>query len=147
MDRPPRRALAAAPESDSSVAVWTSQQVATFLDIVANDRLFAMWWLIALRGLRRGEAAGLRWIDVDLDAKVVMIDQQRIAYGHTVTVGPPKTAASRRTIALDRHHRPDTCAPTAAGSRLNSDAAGPAVAGHRLRVHRPGRAHRCTRTG
>jgi integrase len=31
-----------------------------------------------------------------------MIGQQRIAYGHTVSEGPPKTAASRRTIALDR---------------------------------------------
>jgi hypothetical protein len=33
----------------------------------------------------------------------VVIGQQRLAYGHTVAVGPPKTAASRRTIALDRH--------------------------------------------
>jgi integrase len=47
-----------------------------------------MSWLIGLRGLRRGEAAGLRWVDVDLNAKVVMIGQQRIAYGHTVAVGP-----------------------------------------------------------
>ena len=86
-----------------AVAVWTTHQVAAFLDFVAPDRLVAMWWLIALRGLRRGEAAGLRWVDVDLDAKVVMIGQQRIPYGRTVTVGPPKTAASRRTIALDRH--------------------------------------------
>jgi len=52
--------------------------------------------------LRRGEAAGLRWIDVDLDARVVVIGQQRIAYGHTVAVGPPKTASSRRVIALDK---------------------------------------------
>jgi hypothetical protein len=31
-----------------------------------------------------------------------MISQQRIAFGHTTPVGPPKTAASRRTIALDK---------------------------------------------
>jgi integrase len=85
------------------VAVWTVPQIAAFLDFVNHDRLYAMWWLIALRGLRRGEAAGLRWIDVDLDTHVLMIGQQRIAYGHTVAVGPPKTAASRRTIALDPH--------------------------------------------
>src|SRR5438552_3381175 len=36
------------------VAVWTVQQLSTFLDQVAGDRLSAMWWLIALRGLRRG---------------------------------------------------------------------------------------------
>jgi len=84
------------------VAVWTARQLAGFLNSLREDRLFAMWWLIALRGLRRGEAAGLRWIDIDLDQRVVMIEQQRIAYGHTVAVGPPKTKASRRTIALDR---------------------------------------------
>jgi integrase len=89
-------------ERRPSVAVWTARQLARFLDLVADDRLFAMWWLIALRGLRRGEAAGLRWVDVDLDQHVVMIEQQRIAYGRTVEVGPPKTRASRRTIALDK---------------------------------------------
>jgi integrase len=85
-----------------AVAVWTARQLAAFLDHVHDDRLYPMWWLIALRGLRRGEAAGLRWIDVDLDHKVIMIGQQRIAYGHTVEDGEPKTKASRRTIALDR---------------------------------------------
>ena len=86
-----------------AVAVWTTEQTATFLSFIANDRLAVMWWLIALRGLRRGETAGLRWTDVDLDVGVAMIEQQRIANGHLVTVGPPKTAASRRLVALDRH--------------------------------------------
>ncbi len=35
--------------------------LAEFLKSVAEDRLYATWWLIALRVLRRGEAAGLRW--------------------------------------------------------------------------------------
>jgi integrase len=77
--------------SDPSVAVWTARQLAGFFDFVREDRLCAMWWLIALRGLRRGEAAGLRWIDIDLDQRVVMIEELRIAYGRTVAVGtPPK---------------------------------------------------------
>ena len=57
-----------------SVAVWTTEQTATFLTFGAQDRLAVMWWLIALRGLRRGEAAGLRWADVDLDAGVFMVE-------------------------------------------------------------------------
>jgi hypothetical protein len=44
---------------------------------------------------RRAHPEG-RWSDVDLDARVAMIGQQRIANGRLVTVGPPKTAASRR---------------------------------------------------
>jgi integrase len=84
------------------VAVWTAQQLAAFLATITEDQLYPMWWLIALRGLRRGEAAGLRWCDVDLEGGTITIAQQRIAYGRTVQVGPPKTAASRRTIPLDR---------------------------------------------
>ena len=49
-----------------AVAVCSVEQSATFLSYVARDRLAVMWWLMALRGLRRGEAAGLRWADVDL---------------------------------------------------------------------------------
>ncbi|PTA46779.1 tyrosine-type recombinase/integrase [Micromonospora sp. RP3T] len=75
--------------------------MALFLDHTTDCRLTAMWWLISLRGLRRSETAGLRWVDVDLDGRVITIDQQRIAYGQAVTVGPPKTTASRHTIALD----------------------------------------------
>jgi len=52
---------------------WTSSQLADFLDAVVDDRLLALWWLIALRGLRRGEAAGLRWCDLDLDRRRVSI--------------------------------------------------------------------------
>jgi integrase len=81
----------------------TVEQTATFLGLVANDRLALMSWLFALCGLRRGEAAGLGWADVDVDAWVAMIEQQRIAHGHMVMVGPPKTAASRRLVALNRH--------------------------------------------
>ena len=50
-------------------AVWTVTQTAQFLQAIKDHRLYAAFHLIALRGLRRGEAAGLRWCDVDL-AKV-----------------------------------------------------------------------------
>ena len=49
------------------VAVWTTRQTAQFLASIQEHRLYAAYHLIALRGLRRGEAAGLRWCDVDLD--------------------------------------------------------------------------------
>ncbi|HEY3034212.1 MAG TPA: tyrosine-type recombinase/integrase, partial [Streptosporangiaceae bacterium] len=107
------------------VAVWTAQQLAAFLATITDDRLYPMWWLIALRGLRRGEAAGLRWCDLDLHAGTLTIAQQRIAYGTTVHVGPPKTAASRRSIALDHatvrllreHRRHQQTERDAAGDR------------------------------
>lgn len=84
------------------MTVWAEHQLAEFLGFVASDRLYGTWWLIALRGLRRGEAAWLRWVDVDLDGRAVTINQHRLAYGTTVAVGPPKTVASRRSVARER---------------------------------------------
>ena len=59
-------------------------------------------WLIALRGRRRGEAAGLHWQDIDLDRRQLTIVSQRTTVGYQAVEGPPKSSASRRTIALDR---------------------------------------------
>ena len=85
-----------------AVAVWTARQTAQFLDWVRWHRLYAAYHLIALRGLRRGEAAGLRWCDVDLDGKTIVVSQQLQQYDGRLAVCPPKTAHSVRVIALDR---------------------------------------------
>jgi integrase len=84
------------------VAVWTTGQTARFLDSVRWHRLYAAYHLIALRGLRRGEAAGLRWCDVDLDGRTAVISQQLQQYDGQLAVCPPKTPHSTRVIALDR---------------------------------------------
>lgn len=52
----------------AEMQAWTADEAAAFLDQVADDRLYAAWLLLLQRGLRRGEVAGLRWTDVDLDA-------------------------------------------------------------------------------
>jgi integrase len=85
------------------MAVWTPAQLAEFLDAVRDDRLFALWWLLALRGLRRGEAAGLRWSDVDLDHATLDVLRARTTAGYQVFEGAPKTDAGHRTVALDKH--------------------------------------------
>jgi integrase len=84
------------------VAVWTAAQTAEFLHAIGDHRLYAAYHLIALRGLRRGEAAGLRWCDVDLDEGAAVITQQLQQYDGYLTACPPKTARSARVIALDR---------------------------------------------
>ncbi|OLT12708.1 hypothetical protein BJF79_21650 [Actinomadura sp. CNU-125] len=84
------------------VAVWTAAQTAEFLHAIREHRLYAAFHLIALRGLRRGEAAGLRWCDVDLDQRVAVISQQIQQHQGYLTACPPKTATSARVIALDR---------------------------------------------
>ncbi|WP_018909471.1 tyrosine-type recombinase/integrase [Salinispora arenicola] len=85
------------------VAVWTAEQLAEFLGAVGDDSLFAFWWLTALRGLRRGETCGLRWLDIDLDYGVLTIERSRTTAGYAVVEGAPKTPAGRRAVALDKH--------------------------------------------
>jgi integrase len=81
--------------------VWSPQQLRTFLDHVRDDRLYAAWLLLATTGMRRGEVAGLRWVDVDLDAGRVSPRRPRVVVNHEVIVSEPKTAKGRRSIALD----------------------------------------------
>jgi len=85
-----------------SVAVWTATQTAVFLAAIAGDRLYAAYHLIALRGLRRVEAAGLRWCDLDLERGLCFITHQVQRRGWDIPQGPPKTPTSVRAVALDR---------------------------------------------
>jgi integrase len=82
--------------------VWTAAQTAEFLRQVRGHRLYALFHLVALRGLRRGEAAGLRWSDLDLDAGTLTVTGQLQQLGGRMIAGPPKSDAGRRVIALDK---------------------------------------------
>jgi integrase len=60
-----------------------------------------LWVLLATTGMRRGEAIGLRWKDVDLDKGRLSVVQTITQTRSEVTIGEPKTASGRRSIALD----------------------------------------------
>ena len=84
------------------VAVWSPEQLGAFLDSTGGDRLGSLYEVIALTGLRRGEACGLRWQDVDIKRGVMVVHEQRVPVGYRVTAGPPKTkAGEERIIELD----------------------------------------------
>jgi integrase len=84
------------------IAVWTPAELAEFLSAIAGHPMFAAYHLIAMRGLRRGEACGLTWDDLDLDEGVAYISRQlqRGADGQ-LRVCPLKTESSLRAVALD----------------------------------------------
>jgi integrase len=81
--------------------VWSPEQLRAFLDQVRGDPLYAAWLLLATTGMRRGEVAGLRWVDVDLDAGRVSPRRPRVVINYEVVVSEPKTAKGRRSLALD----------------------------------------------
>jgi integrase len=82
--------------------VWSADQAQRFLAEARDDPLYCVYRLALTTGMRRGEIAGLRWEDVDLDASRLSIRQALVVVGaYDVQVSEPKTARSRRNVALD----------------------------------------------
>ena len=81
------------------VDTYTEAEVLVLLGAIADDRLGHAWEL-ALSGLRRGEVAGLRWVDVDLEAGALTIVNNRVSAGGRTVENDPKSVASRRTLPL-----------------------------------------------
>lgn len=86
--------------------VWTPEQAGAFLDLAASDRLYPLFHLVAHRGLRRAEALGLPWTDVDLDDGLLairdtLVDVDDVGDDYD-TFDDPKTAAGERVLSLDR---------------------------------------------
>jgi len=57
------------------VQPWSAAELAQFLRHSSMDRLGPVYEVIAACGLRRGEALGLRWVDVDLTRRVLHVRQ------------------------------------------------------------------------
>jgi len=79
---------------------WTGPELATFLAATRDDRLGPLWHLLAMSGLRRGEALGLQWGDVDLEAGRLSIQRQRVQAGYAVEERQTKTGRGR-PVSID----------------------------------------------
>ena len=88
-----------ATEIDTERSTWTAKQADQFLRGVRGDRM-EVAWLLVLYGLRRGEVAGLRWVDVDLKNRTVAIKRARVSVDGRAQESLPKTARGHRTLPL-----------------------------------------------
>lgn len=90
--------------TNNRVAVWQPSEFGRFMDWAERrgEPLAPAFHLLATSGLRRGEACGLSWLDVDLDRKRLVVRQQVIELGATLLDGKPKTRAGEdRIVDLD----------------------------------------------
>lgn len=69
---------------------------------IAGDR-YAIAWMLGLSGLRRGEIAGMRWADVDLDSETLTVAHTRLRYGTNLVESTPKSRAGGRELPLPPH--------------------------------------------
>jgi integrase len=84
-----------------TIMVWTPEHTRAFLTHAAADRLYPVFHLLAHLGLRRGEAAGLRWSDINETSRQLTIDRQLVSVNGRLHLWEPKTASARRSLAVD----------------------------------------------
>lgn len=83
------------------MSVWTSEEARRFLDSLEQDRLRGLWALALHTGMRRGELAGLRWNDVDLEEATLTVSQQRTTAGSKTVTMAPKARSQRQLLLAD----------------------------------------------
>jgi len=85
-----------------TLATWSPEELVRFLEHAAGDRLAGLYLLLATTGLRRGEAVGLPWSAVDLDAGALSVRQALLSIRYRTEMSEPKTRHGERVVALDR---------------------------------------------
>lgn len=82
---------------------WSEQEAARFLGhaTAQRDPYAAVWRLLLVTGMRRGELLGLRWADIDLVEGLVTVRQARVVAAGKVITTTPKSRAGNRSFSID----------------------------------------------
>ncbi len=80
---------------------WSREELGRFLAVARASGYGPIWLLLALTGMRRGEALGLRWQDVDFAEGTMNVSQTYVAIKATMRISTPKTRSGRRIITLE----------------------------------------------
>ena len=80
---------------------WTPEERRIFLDSQRGQPHAALWHLVAFTGLRRGEAAGLKWGDCDLDRARITVRRNRVPVSGGVVVETSTKTNRVRVVDLD----------------------------------------------
>ena len=75
------------------VMVWMPSHTGQFLDAIIEERLFALFCIVAYCGLRRDEVIGLTWAEVDLEEGIAWVRETGSGDG-------PKSEAGTRVVPL-----------------------------------------------
>lgn len=89
-----------APLRPPEMHTCTGAELSTFLRATRSDRLSSSWHLLALTGLRRGEALALRWSDLHFDHGRLALQRQRVMTGTEVSERQTKTG-KKRAVSMD----------------------------------------------
>ena len=85
---------------DRKVRSFTRAEALRFLETAEKHRLYALWAVALAMGLRRGEALGLAWADVDLDHARLTIRQALHRVDGELRLDAVKTDASIAVLPI-----------------------------------------------
>lgn len=95
--------LARAPKSERNEGrTLTVNEARVFLDHLKGHRLEALFALMLTTGLRRGEALGLQWTDLDTKKGMLTVRRQLQREGDGLVVRDTKTHGSRRVVNVPK---------------------------------------------
>lgn len=60
-----------------NIQYWSSEEIKDFLMKIEKEHYFFLIKFAFMTGLRRGELCGLKWKDIDLEAKTIRVSRQR----------------------------------------------------------------------
>lgn len=92
----------------------TEDELRQLMRTAAGHRLFPLYWLTAMTGMRRNEVLGLKWPDIDFAKRNLHLNRGLVAVGYEVHETRGKTKTARRSIELD-----DTTLSVLAGWRAH----------------------------
>ncbi len=110
----------------AEMATLTLEELLRLFEAARGGRMYGMFVLLGTTGMRVGEALGLKWDDVDLVGRRLVIRRaQQRHTGRGLVMVEPKTARSRRTVhltalaveALEEHREYTKLVRAAAGDR------------------------------
>jgi integrase len=78
---------------------WSAEEIGRFLQAARTSHYGPIWLLFAMTGMRRGEALGLRWADIDWAGRCLVVSQAMVMVEGKRTISQPKNR-KRRTIPL-----------------------------------------------
>ena len=86
-------------EASSIADVYTREEILQLFKLLEDKHFELPILLIVLLGLRKGEAYGLTWDDIDFDNNTVKIEQISIYLDGSLIFKSPKTTVSKRLLS------------------------------------------------
>jgi integrase len=99
---------------------WSADEAVQFLVAAKSHRWYAAYVMLLVYGMRRGEALGLRWCDVDLAHNKIHIRQQLQRIGKSLEQGQSRPTPDSATCPLHLLFARRSLTSTSAGTRPRS---------------------------